>query len=396
MKQKPKRRIAVFLYLSFASGRDLLTGIFRYARECGHWGLQLVQMPEYLTPEIRKRVDSGCFDGIITTGEASGGFPDYLLKTSTPVSLIGIPGGAPAGTEQIAYVTTDNLEIGRLAARTALKAGAFRTFGFVPNTDGAYWRKGREAGFLGAAGHGIRRVTYPGQDAPGSERDRRLLRNWLLALPKPAALLAEHDIRAAQVLELCKEADISVPDEVTVIGVDNDTLICDFTDPPLTSVMPDHEQIGYLAAKELERLIRKSKRTAAARVTVCPPKGVACRESAIAVAPAAQLIERAKIQIARTAAKAPRPADVAAALHVSRRLLEMRFRQFERKSIAETIISERLKLVRHALRETKRSVKSIAEGLGFANANSLRNIFRRQYGLSMSEYRAHNTTSSPS
>ena len=131
-------------------------------------------------------------------GEGSGGSRDERR------------GGAPAGTGQVAYVTTDNLEIGRLAARTALKAGAFRTFGFVPNTDGAYWRKGREAGFLGAAGHGIRRVTYPGQDAPGSERDRRLLRNWLLALPKPAALLAEHDIRAAQVLELCKEADISV------------------------------------------------------------------------------------------------------------------------------------------------------------------------------------------
>lgn len=388
MRQKPKRRIALFLYLSFASARDLLTGIFRYARECEHWHLQLVQMPEGLTPEIRRRINSGWFDGIIATSEAVGGFPDYLLKTAVPVSLIGIPGGAKTCTRHVAYVTTDNLEIGRLAARTALKAGAFRTFAFVPNTYDAYWRKGREEGFLGSAGHRCRLATFPGQYDPGSEQDRRQLRNWLLTLQKPTAILAEHDIRAAQVLELCKEADISVPDEITVIGVDNDTLICNFSSPPLTSVIPNHERIGYLAAKELERLMRKSKRTAEARVTVCPPKGVALRESAISVAPAAQLIERAKAYISREAANAPRPADVASALHVSRRLLEIRFRQFEQKSIAETITEERLKLVRNALRDTKRSIKSIAEDLDFANVNSLRNIFRRSYGMSMSDYRA--------
>lgn len=402
MRNSRQQRIGIFLFLSFASGRDILSGIFRYARTRGRWLPQLVQMPDYLTPDIREQIAGGAFDGFIASAAETGGVPGYLRGVDRPVTVIGAPCNATADAGRpTAYVRTDDAAIGRLAAQTLARTGAFRAFAYVPGGCGPRWNADRGKGFLNAAAPGVRRAVFPQKAPPDSETDRRRLREWLAALPKPAALLAETDVRASQVLASCKAAGVSVPDEIAVVGVDNDALICDATPPPLTSVIPDHERIGFLAAQELERLLRRRAGGRAAvtacppadvtacppAVTACPPAGVAVRDSTRAVSPAARLIDRATAFIAREAAHAVRPADVAAALHVSRRLLEMRFAQFEHRSLAATILRERLKRVRRALRETKRPIASVAQDLGFENVNSLRNTFRRHYGTTMSAFR---------
>src|SRR5262249_51994454 len=153
------------------------------------------------------------------------------------------------------YVETDDAAIARLAAEHLLQRG-FRNFGYCgdPRFNWSNWRAGRLP--RGVAREGVECSIYPpSQKPPGAApwgRGGADIGDWIRGLPKPVGVMACYDIRGREVLDACRQFGVSVPDEVAVIGVDNDELICDLADPPLSSVIPDAQRTGYEAARLLD------------------------------------------------------------------------------------------------------------------------------------------------
>lgn len=374
-KQDRVRNVAVVLKLSGASGRNLLSGISSYAREHCHWRLRIFSRSEDFTPAALAEVPD--LDGIITSERGVEGMPQILEHSRTPLVVIGMKGEWLSGrTRQLTFVRNDDEDIGRFAANHLHSLGNFRTFGFVPGAERTYWSLLREKGFRSfLRQHGIRTSVCTGR-----------IPDWLAALPKPAAVMAAFDERAVEVLDACGEAKIQVPQQVAVIGVDNDELLCDFSDPPLSSVLPDHTREGTLAAAELNRMLKSRKQTTVSTV-LCRGKRIIRRESTAPVAPITHLVDEALRYIRRNATTALRVDDVVLHLGVSRRLADLRFKESGELSLARVISNARLDEVAKRLKESDAPIGKIASACSFENLQHLANAFHRRFGMSMSDYR---------
>jgi LacI family transcriptional regulator len=275
-----------------------------------------------------------------------------------------------------------------MGAHYLLSIGRHRTYGFVPTVSRQYWSQARLDGFSSTLReNGIEPVVFRTDAPAGTKADLDGLQAWLKCLPKPAAVMAAWDTRATQVVEMANEAKIAIPSQLAVIGVDNDELLDESTVPPLTSIRPDHEKLGFVAARELERLMNG--RSAKPYVAfLSRPKELVERESAIATAPAAYLLERANRFIAKNATKGISARDVADYLGVSRRLADLRFQQFNGETINETIIRHRLDAVKKMLATTNRPIKTVSIACGYTGLAYLKTLFKRRFGLTMRDYRA--------
>ena len=374
-KQDWVRNVAVVLKLSGASGRDLLSGIATYAREHCRWRLRIFSRSEDFTPAALAEIHN--LDGIITSERGADGMTQILERSRIPLVVIGMKGEWLSGrTRQLTFVRNDDEDIGRFAANHLHSLGNFRSFGFVPGHERTYWSLLREKGFRSfLRQHGVRTSVCTAG-----------LSDWLTALPKPAAVMAAFDERAVEILDACGEARILVPQQVAVIGVDNDELLCDFSDPPLSSVLPDHVREGMLAAQELNRMLRSKKPTAVTTV-LCRGKRIIRRESTAPVAPITHLVDEALRYIRRNATTALRVDDVVLHLGVSRRLADLRFKESGELSLARVISNARLDEVAKRLKESDAPIGKIASACSFENLQHLANAFHRRFGMSMSDYR---------
>ena len=179
-----------------------------------------------------------------------------------------------------------------------------------------------------------------------------------------------------------------MPHDIAVLGVDNDPMICDATTPPLSSIPFDYEKEGYESAAALDTLLEKPAQREKPVTVACLPLSVFPRESASRPAPASDLLKRALRYIAKNAAKGISTRDVATALGVSQSLLSLRFREYANYSVMDAILDARLKKVCDLLSSTNRSIQDITVAAGFRNANYLKDIFRRRFKMTMSDYRA--------
>ena len=386
--RKRIHNIAVVLRLAGASGRDLLSGISRYARENCHWRMTVVNGPDLPPARRAAELASGRFDGIITSEAETDGEVVELAASGTPLVVIGWHGNlSHAGLAGVTFVRNDDEDIGRLGARHLRALGRFRAFGFVRSEPRTYWALLREKGFRAELARGGCRPSVLRLPPPAPHDETELLL-WLRRLPKPAAVMAAYDELAVRILDACRVADIDVPRQMAVLGGDNDALLCDFSTPPLSSIYPDHLCEGETAAAELARLIAARRRAPrAVRTAVCRGKTVVERASTATLAPAAHLVEDALRFIERNAARPIRVTDVTRHLRVSRRLADLRFREFGGGTIAQAIRKARLALVAARLRDTELPVGHIAAACGYDNLQHLANAFRRAYGVTMTDYR---------
>jgi LacI family transcriptional regulator len=222
------------------------------------------------------------------------------------------------------------------------------------------------------------------------ERELAAMAAWLRALPKPVGVLACYDVRGQQVLEACHEAGLPVPDDVAVIGVHNDELLCDLCDPPLTSVIPDARRAGYEAAALLERMMEGERVPVATRTI--EPLGVAARQSTDVVAVADARVAAAVRFIRERATTGIDVSDVLRAVPMSRTLLERKFKQLLGYSPHEQIQRVRLERAKALLATTELPVAAVAERVGIEHPEYLSVAFRRATGLSPREYRTRHRT----
>ena len=389
MKHKEKSRettvnVLAAVRIARASGRDSLNGIFRFIEQSSGWQLHLVQYNEEFSPEIVRSAKDKGFDGIIATIPGSDATIAALAETPLPVVLVNVHG--PALAKRIgptSVVRNDNAAIGRLAAATFLKNGRYASFAYVPKLD-EDWCHERGDNFrarLAENGQTCRffsSSTRP--DAPCEDREG--LAAILAGLPKPTAVYASSDECAVKVLAAANDEGIRIPEQMALMGTDNDEFLVRHSTPPISSILPEHVKMGYRAASELAKLLKKPRRaTATPKPIYIPPVSVMERASTKPVLPATTLVARTKAYIEAHGCERIDVADVVGHLGVSRRLAELRFRQMEGKSIRRAIEDQRMKEAKRLLAKTSLSVTAIAGRIGLSGQNRLSHVFKSRFGL---------------
>jgi LacI family transcriptional regulator len=242
----------------------------------------------------------------------------------------------------------------------------------------------RQAPAAFAAGSSSRRSAAAAR-AAAIEEDRDLLGAWLESLPRPVGIVAAYDVRGVQVLEVCRERGLAVPEDVAVVGIDDDDVLCEIATPALTSVAHNLARIGFEACRLLDE--RMSGAGRGDDVIVVPPLGVSIRQSSDTLAIADIDIRRALRQIRTRACDALAPDDVAAATSVSRRVLDKKFQKHLGRTIHDEIMRTRLAEARRLLVETDHKLLVVAVRSGFAHAAQLCNLFKAAHGMSPTQYR---------
>ena len=382
------RRTLLILSLSNSSGREYLIGISQLVRARYHWDIRLLLPTDTAVSEALDNASSNGIDGIICHEMRSPRGIQALLRSTIPLVVIG--GREPdmyPRTANIAFVKADEEAVGRHVANRFFTIGNYAAFGFVPFGQNFYWSDERETAFCAeVSAHGKTAYVFKGEQPAGSSGDINALGKWLTGLPKPAAVMAAFDSRAMQVMEAAAKFGIAIPRQVAVIGVDNDELICEFTEPPLSSISIDRTVLGEKAAIELEKLMRHPTcaKTSAFRLGKIQTVE---RASDLPTLPATHLIKAAHAFIEKNISRDIAVDDVIAHLGVSRRLADLRCRQLEGTTIAKMILDCRMKKVRRLLRTSSLPIKKITASCGFSDEFHVKRLFKRTHGISMSEYR---------
>ncbi len=377
------RKITVAVKMMNTTGRQRLRGVYRYVAEGHDWDVHLIRTEDELNEGAIRQAARDGTDGFLVLYHPAPATLDALQDVGMPVATFSAP---PRSRHMICLPDEDNHRIGAIAAEHFLSLGRFRSFGFVPDESELFWSRQRLDGFRRRLGREARRlIVYRHQVTKATLSETQTLDGWLRSLPKPAAVMAAWDYRAAQVISACRHVGIAVPMQVTVCGMDNDEFICDSTSPRLTSILADRDGQGYAAATALDAMIDGQR----PRIDPTPFRTaqLVVRGSTAPLAPATSLVERALAFVEESALGGIDAADVASHLGVSRRLLDLRFKQLSIPSVSSTLTDRRLAEVKRLLSTTSFPLDRIASLSGFRNPDSLRNLFRRRFGISMRAYR---------
>ena len=417
------RQVVIAARLYDAVGRIRLEGIFRHLDKGRAWRIRLLETEAKFTPQMLDDALATGTDGFIifqALDDASwrriiaSGIPVVTLESAYPPAL-----PRPA---QIRLVRNDDEGIGALAAKHLLAAGNFRAFAFVPSPGDEQWSRRRQKGFvsaLKAVGKTCRVLAAPTPET-------------LAKLPLPFALYAATDSLALDVLNVCRTSEIAVPGQAAVLGTDNDEMLCAHARPSLSSIQFVTEKQGEIVALALDRLMNSPppgpvpislgpvpippgpvpSQTGSVPIPPGPVPSqtgsvpsraghvsghfaeiswkyhaVVRRDSTNSVAPASQLIRRALDWIDRHATAGILVSDVVREAGVSRRLLELRFRQFEGRSIAEAIRERKFAAFCKRLKNSDEPISRLARVCGFNDLANLGRQFRARYNVTPRDWR---------
>ena len=377
-------RVMVALALSHVAGRKKLNGIHRFLSEGHDWDMELIRNDNEFTPEVLSNAKRLQFDGLLIGFSERREFKKIHASIGIPTVFIDYPDTAILKTLPLCMFVNDNVQaIARSAVRHLLSCPGVRSFGFVPSRTPARWSHNRQAAFMAVLRSHGKNLSVFG----GSGNSREELGQWLSDLEKPTAILAAFDDRARDVLEACRARTISVPDQISVLGIGNDEPICETSVPALSSVAVDFEEEGYRAARELQAMML-SGRAPSIRERPCGVREVVFRASTTASKTPSALVERALEFIRQHALEGISTVDVVKHLKISRSLADLRFREVTGSSILEEILARRLDAVKRLLRDSSLRISEIAMRCGYRDANYLKNLFKSRVGMSMREFRA--------
>lgn len=372
-------RVAIVIEASNAYGRGLLAGIHRHVREHEPWTIFLPEHGRGAPPleslarwrgdGIIARIETEAIAAVIANLRRRQRIP--VVDVSAARLLPGVP-----------YVETDDAAIARLAAEHFLERD-FRSFAFVGDRR-FRWSGNRRDQFTAVlAAQGLPVSVF---DQPAAMHgDDDALAHWIASLPKPLAVFCCYDIRGRQLLDACRRAGVAVPDQVAVLGVDDDELLCGLASPPLSSVIPDATGAGRLAAGLVERLMRGER--PARGEWLLPPLGISTRQSTDVLAIDDEFVVTAVRYIRDHACRGLKVADVALALNTSRRVLEHRFAKRLGHTPHEEIARVQFGRVEQLLRETDLPLATIAARCGFRHSEYMTVAFTRRHGMPPSRWR---------
>lgn len=410
-------RVILLLYPNAGYDRGILQGIRRYARAHGPWifylageepGLSVPEMETFsntrikaidvgkgrhrmYVPNLRQWGATGII-GRLQTPEIT----TMAMKSGVPIIAMDLSDEQLSGGSVLAKVPElrpDSHKGGRIAAEHLLDRG-FRHFGYC-GYGNRTWSERRRQGFcqrLEEAGFSCNVYKPPKQKTPLPwQQERRAITAWLGSLPKPVGIMTCNDVRGFLVLETCTLHKIPVPDEVAVVGADDDQLLCELSSPSLSSVAWNIERGGYQAAELLDKLM--SGRTKTPQRIEVEPLWVVSRQSTDVVAVDDQEVAAALRFIRQKSNESIGVNDVVAQVALSRRALEIRFEHSLGRSIRSEIQRVRLARTKQLLVETDMSAAKISNAVGFSSLSYLCKVFHREIGETLAHYRRHNRPS---
>ncbi|MEN6384791.1 MAG: DNA-binding transcriptional regulator [Phycisphaerales bacterium] len=376
MQEIPK--VILGIDSSRAYGRGLLRGIAKFSRLNGPWTF-------YSEPGFQGKnivgLNNWKANGIITQ------FTDpKIIKEIMPHKIPTIAVVVNQQIEGLPNIIGDWEKEGQMAADYLINKG-FTKFAFCGFAK-MQWSRDRGRGFRNRiiqSDFEVFMYEHPWIRQRSWDKEQHLIISWLKTIPKPIAVMACNDDRGRHVLEACKIAGLKVPEEVAVLGVDNDETVCDLTHPLLSSIDVDTEKAGYEAAELLQELMLGKKATKD-RIIVQPKTIVTRQSTDIMAIQDADVIEAVRF-IRQNAKEHLQVNDVTEAVAVSRRPLERKFRKTLGRSIYEEVRRVRIEEIIQLLLETDLSVFEIASRLGFASIDHISRFFRQERGLSPVNFR---------
>ena len=371
-KRRARPHVALIIESSIEFGRGVLRGIARWLREHGPWSIFLEQRE--LGAALPDWIHEWDGDGIITRSDdpriVRSGIPTVGLYDRTEDRL------------RLPMILNDNLAVGRMAARHLADRG-FRHLAYY-GVAGERWSELRLEGVRAAAAEAEATVAvHPSGGRWEASQER--LKRWILGLPRPLGLVAANDIHGLRALDACRRAGLAVPEEIAVVGADDDAELCELSDPPLSSVTFNPERVGYEAAGLLDRLMARG--GGAGRPLQVPPLGVSTRQSTDVLAIDDPDVARAIHYIRRHAFEGITVEDVLREVPLSRRALEHRFRRRLGRTPKAEIRRLRLERAKSLLASTDLPLARISDRLGYHQPAYLSAVFRKETGMTPAAYR---------
>ena len=388
MIQKTKVSILLQMFQNFDQG--IFRGIAAYANESHAWSLYVEQeqqsgMSVLSEPGVR---------GLIVNLD-SGTFAQEALGLGVP--MVGVGGGAGYYDPEssIPYVTTDNEAIGRMAAEHLLDTG-LRHFGYCgfPPSRISQWSMVREKAFCARlAEAGFECDVFHGTSEGGTHAaiTQKEIAVWLLSLPKPLGVMGCYDWRARHVLEACHASGLRIPDDVALIGVDNDAMLCGLTYPPLSSVEQNRFRIGYTAASLLDQLLKRRKPRQS--LHVIPPLLVVTRQSTNLIATSDPGISEILRHIRDNACAGLTADAVANRMKISRATLDNRLKAKIGRTADMEIRRVRVARAESLIIHTGLPLRDIAAQAGFGTEQYLCAVWQKEKGASPGQFRSIHRTS---
>jgi len=387
MRDEPSPKVALLIETSGETGRELLRGVLRYSQTHGPWGLHVSpgDVNDLTLPNMKAWNGTGIVVRISNQAVA-----DAVLQAKLPTVVIDLD-DKWLKTGQFANaieLRTDSEAIGKMAAEYFLERNYHR-FAAVGEVCECNWSRIRMKSFrkrLSEAGFSCHTYLPPnlGESDWGVEQKR--LSAWLQSLPKPIAVFSTTDARARQVLDACLAEKLQVPEELAVLGVDNDEFICEIAWPSLSSIAMNTEQRAYEAAEMLHAMMKK-RTTKKGKVIYYEPLSVITRKSTAIYHTTDALVAKSLKFIHENIGQSIGVPEVARAVGASRRVLEKRFRRELRRSIHKEIQRVRFQRIQLLLLRTKMTFAEIAEAAGFENENYMQKAFRKEFNITMNQYR---------
>jgi len=389
MREIPK--VALLVETSRGFGREMLRGVARYARLHGPWSFHITPGDfQKAVPKMKQWGGSGIIARIPDEQVAKA-----VIEAGVPTIALGLTDEQMRPDSPLAKfseLSSDASEVARLATEHLLER-RFHHFAYVGVEDRA-WSQRREKAFaaqLAVAGYEAHVFRQPARPRDRVwEREQSILAKWMRALPTPVGLFACNDDRGREVLEACRIAELNVPEDVAVLGVDNDEVFCDLADPPLSSVALNAETAGYRAAELLDGMM--SGRIRKRRRIVVEALGVVTRRSTDIVAVGDSDVAAALQFIRREQGKGISVDRVADEVAMSRRSLEKRFQEIIGRTILEEIQLVRLDRAKRLLLETTYPVSTVAELSGFGSTGYFIQFFQKRVGTTPRRFRIDLTT----
>ncbi|TWT90377.1 Xylose operon regulatory protein [Pseudobythopirellula maris] len=376
-------RVALDVETSRLYGRGILKGISQYLISSRPWSIYIEQ--HEIGGDVTRLLSRWSGDGIITRQLTEDSKKTILGRGMAVIDLsnftpsMGIP-----------RICSADSACGRAGAQHFIERG-FKHFACC-HYRGQHWSQQRADGFVAEVEftkHECRVYEQPFRvQAQKWDQDQERLAEWLVSLPRPVGVLATNDLLGHHVLDACGRANLMVPEEVAVLGVDNDELLCNLTNPPMSSIILDPERIGFVAAKRLDQIMQGEENGAIENETTeIPSLGVAVRQSTDIFAVPDPEIARALRYIRDHACEGATVQDVLDHMSVSRSWLERGFREHFGRSPKAEIRNVQIARCKELLKMTDLSLENIAGLAGFKHSEYMGVMFKRETGLSPGKYR---------
>ncbi len=374
------KRVAILVETTRSYTRDLLAGVSRYLKQYGSWSTFLELRAFESSPPPWLRNWDG--DGILTR--------THSPEMAKAIAAVGVPTIELRSTNYnrgMPFAGMDNAIIGQMVAEHFLDRGYRRFAVYALDTESFFRERVRNfVTRVEQAGKNCTLLLARSEASPQDwEAHQAELMNWLISLEKPVGIFGANDQLAVRLLDACRRAAIPVPDQVAVVGCENEETLCEFASPTLTSVKFDGLTVGYRAAEMLDQLMRGEEVDRSP--VLIPPKGIEVRASSDEFVIEDPIVLRAVHLIRERAFTGISVGEICRLVGVSRSTLERRMKSNLQRGTKEELLQVQFREVNRLLQNSDLTIEVIAEETGFTHPHYLQTTYRERFGMTPGSYR---------